>query len=208
MCERRKKAMEREEGYEGFVQVYTGNGKGKTTAAIGIAMRMVGAGGKVLFMQFMKGQAYSEQKILSNMEPDLIWEAIGKPFFVAKKGTISEEDLASYGDGIVVFPPGEPPQIYVDMVADGFARATEAMASGEYDMVVLDEINCAMYFELIPSETVLDGISKKAKKTEVILTGRQAPPEIIEAADLVTEMKEIKHYFTTKGITSRKGIEN
>ena len=159
-------------------------------------------------MQFMKGQAYSEQKILKNMEPDLIWEAIGKPFFVAKEGTISEEDLASYGDGIVVFPPGEPPQIYVDMVADGFARAAEAMASGEYDMVVLDEINCAMYFELISSETVLEGISEKAEKTEVILTGRQAPPEIIEAADLVTEMKEIKHYFTTKGITSRKGIEN
>lgn len=200
--------MERAEGYEGYVQVYTGNGKGKTTAAIGISMRMVGAGGRVLFMQFMKGQAYSEQKILKSMAPDLIWEAIGKPFFVAKEGTISEEDLASYGDGIVVFPPGQPPKMYVDMVADGFARAAEAMASGEYDMVVLDEINCAMYFELISSDTVLAGLAGKAKKTEVILTGRMAPQEIIDAADLVTEMKEIKHYFASKGVTSRKGIEN
>lgn len=200
--------MERAEGYEGYVQVYTGNGKGKTTAAIGISMRMVGAGGRVLFMQFMKGQAYSEQKILKSMAPDLIWEAIGKPFFVAKEGTISEEDLASYGDGIVVFPPGQPPKMYVDMVADGFARAAEAMASGEYDMVVLDEINCAMYFELISSDTVLAGLAGKAKKTEVILTGRMAPQEIMDAADLVTEMKEIKHYFASKGVTSRKGIEN
>ena len=193
---------------KGYIQVYTGNGKGKTTAAIGISMRMVGSGGRVFFIQFMKGLAYSEQKILRDMEPDLVWQAIGKPFFVAKEGTISEEDLKKYGDGIVVFPPGNPPEKYVKMVADGFETAKEAMASGEYDLVVLDEINCAMYFELIDVETVLEGIRQKAEGTEVILTGRNAPEEIIEEADLVTEMKEIKHYFATEGVMARKGIEN
>ncbi len=193
---------------KGYVQVYTGNGKGKTTAAIGISMRMLGAGGRVRFMQFMKGLGYSEQKLLKEMSPQLEWESIGKPFFVAKEGSISEEDLKSYGDSIVVFPPGQPPQEYVDMVAEGFERAVKDMSSGEFDMVVLDEINCAMYFELISPETVLEGLKKKAEGTEVILTGRMAPPEIIEAADLVTEMTEIKHYFATQGVIARIGIEN
>ncbi len=193
---------------KGYIQVYTGDGKGKTTAAIGLSMRMAGAGGRVFFIQFMKGLAYSEQKILKNMSPALEWEAVGKPFFVAKEGSVSEEDIASYGDSIVVFPPGEPPAEYVEMVSDGFDRAVRAMESGDFDLVVLDEINCAIYFELITAERVLSGRRRRAEGTEVVLTGRNAPEEIIREADLVTEMKEIKHYFNTAGVTARKGIED
>ena len=190
----------------GYVQVYTGNGKGKTTAALGITMRASGAGMKIAFIQFMKALGYSEQKILPTL-PGVTWKTLGKPFFIAKAGSISEEELAEYGDMCVVFEEGNPPAEYVKMISDGFAEAREMVLSGEYDMVVLDEINCAMFFGLLDVEEVLELIRNKPAHTELILTGRCAPEEIIEAADLVTEMREIKHYYND-GVQARRGIEN
>ena len=191
---------------KGYVQVYTGNGKGKTTAALGITMRASGAGKKIAFVQFMKALGYSEQKILPTL-PGITWKTLGKPFFIAKKGSISEEDLAQYGDNCVVFEEDNPPADYVKMISDGFAEAKEMVMSGDFDMVVLDEINCAMYFGLLSIDEVLDLIRNKPAHTELILTGRYAPDEIIEAADLVTEMREIKHYYN-EGVQARKGIED
>ena len=191
---------------KGYVQVYTGNGKGKTTAALGITMRASGAGKKIAFIQFMKALGYSEQKVLPTL-PGVTWKTLGKPFFIAKAGSISEEDLAQYGDACVVFEEGNPPEEYVKMISDGFAETRAMVTSGNYDMVVLDEINCAMYFGLIGVEEVLDLIRTKPEHTELILTGRCAPDEIIDAADLVTEMREIKHYYN-EGVEARKGIEN
>lgn len=191
---------------KGYVQVYTGNGKGKTTAALGITMRASGAGKKIAFVQFMKALGYSEQKILPTL-PGITWKTLGKPFFIAKKGSISEEDLAQYGDNCVVFEEDNPPTDYVKMISDGFAEAKEMVMSGDFDMVVLDEINCAMYFGLLSIDEVLDLIRNKPAHTELILTGRYAPDEIIEAADLVTEMREIKHYYN-EGVQARKGIED
>lgn len=191
---------------KGYVQVYTGNGKGKTTAALGITLRASGAGKSIAFIQFMKALGYSEQKILPTL-PGVTWKTLGKPFFIAKAGSISEEDLAKYGDACVVFEEGNPPAEYVKMIQDGFVEAREMVLSGDYDMVVLDEINCAMFFGLLSVEDVLELIRSKPEHTELILTGRCAPEEIIEAADLVTEMREIKHYYN-EGVEARKGIEN
>ena len=191
---------------KGYVQVYTGNGKGKTTAALGLTMRASGAGMKTAFIQFMKALGYSEQKILPTL-PGVTWKTLGKPFFIAKAGSISEEDLAKYGGGCVVFEEGNPPEEYVKMIHEGFQEAKEMLLSGDYDMVVLDEINCAMFFGLIGTDEVLDLIKNKPARTELVLTGRCAPKEIIEAADLVTEMREIKHYYT-QGVEARHGVEN
>ncbi len=191
---------------KGYVQVYTGNGKGKTTAALGLTMRASGAGMKTAFIQFMKALGYSEQKILPTL-PGVTWKTLGKPFFIAKAGSISEEDLAKYGGGCVVFEEGNPPEEYVKMIHEGFQEAKEMLLSGDYDMVVLDEINCAMFFGLIGTDEVLDLIKNKPARTELVLTGRCAPEEIIEAADLVTEMREIKHYYT-QGVEARRGVEN
>ncbi|MBR0455986.1 MAG: cob(I)yrinic acid a,c-diamide adenosyltransferase [Firmicutes bacterium] len=190
----------------GYVQVYTGNGKGKTTAALGITMRASGADMKIAFIQFMKALGYSEQKILPTL-PGVTWKTLGKPFFIAKAGSISEEELAEYGDTCVVFEEGNPPAEYVKMINDGFAEAREMVLSGKYDMVVLDEINCTMFFGLLGVEEVLELIRNKPAHTELILTGRCAPEEIIEAADLVTEMREIKHYYND-GVQARRGIED
>ncbi len=192
---------------DGYVQVYTGNGKGKTTAAIGIAIRMIGAGGRVFFQQYMKAAGYSEHKILSSISPNLEWEAVGKPYFIVKKGSCSEEELAEYKMKYVVVEEGETLPEYSEMMQKGLEKAAAALRSGEYDMVVLDEVNCALYYGLLSTEDVLDAIKNRAKGTEVILTGRMAPEEIIEAADLVTEMKEIKHYYT-KGVLARVGVED
>jgi cob(I)alamin adenosyltransferase len=192
----------------GFVQVYTGNGKGKTTAAIGLAIRALGAGKKVMFLQFMKAKVYSEHSILPEVSPNLTLQTIGKPFFVVKEGTMSPEEEAQWRDKAVFFPPGKPPQEYLEIIAGGMEKAREATTSGKYDLVVLDELNVALHFGLVSWEEVKDLIEKRAKGVEVVLTGRGATPELIETADLVTEMREIKHYYNTQGIEARKGIEN
>lgn len=169
---------------KGYIQVYTGNGKGKTTAALGISLRCLCAGNKVFFGQFMKGQTYSELKATEYF-PNFKMEQYGNLCFV--NGTPSPKDYEG--------------------AKKGLERMKEVLTSGEYDMVVFDEINTTLFFHLVEVEDVLKVLDLKPEKTEVILTGRYAPQEIIDRADLVTEMKEIKHYYNA-GVDSRVGIEN
>ncbi|HHU69448.1 MAG TPA: cob(I)yrinic acid a,c-diamide adenosyltransferase [Thermoanaerobacterales bacterium] len=169
---------------KGYVQVYTGNGKGKTTAAIGLAMRAVGAGLKVYIAQFVKGMHYSELNTLERFKHEITVKQFGRGCFIYK--TPKQEDI--------------------DAAKMGFQEVKEAVNSGEYNLVVLDEINIALYYNLIPLEEVLQLIDEKPDDVELVLTGRYAPSEIIEKADLVTEMKEIKHYYT-KNVEARVGIE-
>lgn len=189
-----------------MLQVYTGNGKGKTTAAIGISIRAIGAGWKVYFAQFMKSLAYSEQKVLKKFAPQLILKTCGKPYFIAEEGTITGDKMKEWGD-VVVFPKGNPPAEYVRMIADGLAEIKEQAASGQYQMVVLDEINMALFFDLLKKEQAEDLLDSIPSSAEIICTGRGAPGWLIERADLVTEMKLVKHYYD-KGVLARKGIED
>jgi cob(I)alamin adenosyltransferase len=170
---------------KGLVQVYTGNGKGKTTAAFGLALRAIGRGLKVYVIQFIKGgfdygELYTVDKLLN-----LKLKAFGRGKFITEKPA-KKEDIA----------PAE----------EALALAETIVKNGEYDIVILDEINVALSLKLISLEKVLELIKKKPEHVELILTGRYVPNEIVEVADLVTEMKEIKHPFN-KGYMARKGIE-
>ena len=168
-----------------YVQVYTGEGKGKTTAAIGLAIRAIGAGKKVLFLQFMKSKVYSEHNVLPNIE-NLTLETVGKPFFIIKKGMKSPDELARWGDEVVVFEAGNPPKDYVALIEKGYDHA---------------------FFELISWEKTQALLDTRNPETELVFTGRGAPQELLDAADLVTEMKEVKHYYM-QGVMARKGIES
>jgi cob(I)alamin adenosyltransferase len=170
---------------KGYVQVYTGNSKGKTTAAIGLAVRAAGAGLKVFIGQFIKSGEYSEIKALNERFADLIkLEQFGTPGFIREKE--SPEQIEAAGKGL--------------------ERIKEVIASGEYDVIICDEANVAVSFKLLTVEDLLELISSKPENIEIVFTGRDADPEIVEAADLVTEMKEIKHYYK-KGVKARTGIE-
>jgi cob(I)alamin adenosyltransferase len=169
---------------KGYIQVYTGNGKGKTTAALGITLRTICAGNKAFFGQFMKGQDYSEKKAVQFL-PGLTMEQYGGPCFI--NGNPTEQDIAE--------------------AKAGLERMKDVLSSGKYDLVVFDEINTTLFFKLVTVEEVMAVLDLKPEKTEVILTGRYAPQEIIDRADLCTEMKEIKHYYNA-GVDARVGIEN
>jgi len=169
---------------KGYIQVYTGNGKGKTTAALGVSLRAVCAGNKVFIGQFMKGQGYSELKAPDYL-PNFKMEQFGDVNFVL--GKPSEEDVAK--------------------AKSGLARMKEVLVSGEYDVVVFDEINTTLFFGMVTVDEVIEVLDMKPEKTEVILTGRYVPDEIINKADLVTEMGEVKHYFNA-GVNARIGIEH
>lgn len=169
---------------KGYIQVYTGNGKGKTTAAIGLSVRAAGAGKKVFFAQFAKGRIYSEVKAIQNLLPSITIKQYGLEYFIYKN----------------------PTQADIDKARKGFAEVSEIIASGQYDVVVLDEANIAIYYHLFTVEELIGVLKKKPDETEITITGRYAPFELIEFADLVTEMQEIKHYYQ-KGIEAREGIE-
>lgn len=192
---------------KGYIQVYTGDGKGKTTAAIGLAIRALGAGGRVLFQQYMKGLAYSEHNILPNLSERLVLQTLGKPFFIAEEGMMTDEEKAAFGDSVVFFPAGKPPAEYVALVKAGLEDAYRAATSGEYDVIVLDELNCALRFGLAQWTDVARILDDRADTTEIVLTGRGAPPALLDRADLVTEMREVKHYYR-QGVIARRGIEN
>jgi len=169
----------------GLVHVYTGDGKGKTTSALGLALRATGHGFKVLMVQFMKGDpSYGEVIAAGKIENFDIIQS-GLPTFV-KKGEPSKEDLR--------------------LAKIGFEKGYEAVTKKTYDIVILDEINVAVNYGLIPLDDVLNLIDNKSKDVELILTGRYAHKKIIEKADLVSEVKEIKHPFT-KGIPARRGVD-
>jgi cob(I)alamin adenosyltransferase len=171
---------------KGLIQVYTGNGKGKTTAALGLALRAVGHRMKVLVIQFMKGSInYGELKSSRKLSPYLTIHQKGRRTFVSKKNV---DPLDS------------------KLAREGFTLAKKAIESKEYDMVILDEINQAIDYGLIPLSDLLQLIDSKPETVELILTGRNAKPEVMEKADLVTEMVDRKHYYD-RGVQARKGIE-
>lgn len=169
---------------KGYIEVYTGNGKGKTTAALGLSVRAVCAGKKVFFGQFVKGMKYSELDAAKFL-PNFTIEQFGRNCFIYNKPTKADIEVAK----------------------QGLKKMEEILSGGEYDVVVMDEINIALFYELFSVDEVLDIIDKRDPHVEVVLTGRYAPKEIIDKADLVTEMKEIKHYYT-QGVMARKGIES
>jgi len=172
---------------EGFVQVYTGNGKGKTTAALGLAVRAAGFGLKTYIAQFMKEFPYSEINSLKYLAKWITIEQFGGDEFVYKKKPPSKNEIRK--------------------IMSGLNAAKEKMLCGKYDIIILDEACVSIYFKLIRIDEILNFIKLKPSGVEIVITGRYCPQEIIDAADLVTEMKEIKHYYE-KGILSRQGIES
>lgn len=170
---------------QGLVQVYTGDGKGKTTAAIGLAMRAIGKGLKVLMVQFLKGRAYGEVETARRLADDFTLVQSGLDSFV-EKGEPSEEDLR--------------------LAHEGLELARKAIASGEYDIVILDEVNVAVELGVLELEEVLPLLDGKPDTVELVLTGRYAPKEFCDRADLITEMKNIRHCYD-RGVKLREGIE-
>jgi len=167
-----------------YIHVYTGDGKGKTTAALGLTLRSVGAGWRVLFTQFLKHGEFSEIKGLKKLGDQIT--------------------IRQYGSGR--FIKGKPSKKEAEMARAGLSEIMQVMKEGKYDLIVLDEINVAVHFGLIPLEGVISLLEKRPPDVELILTGRWAPKEITERADLVTEARMIKHYFS-KGVRAREGIE-
>jgi cob(I)alamin adenosyltransferase len=172
---------------QGFVQIYTGNGKGKSTAAIGQAVRAAGFGLRTYIAQFMKEYPYNELNSLKKLSEWITIEQYGGDEFVYKKELPGKEEL--------------------EKASRGLQTAREKMLSGDYDLIILDEAIVAIYFKLIETKELIEFIKAKPDNVELILTGRYCPQELIELADLVTEMMEVKHYYQ-KGITSRRGIES
>ncbi len=169
---------------KGFIHVYTGDGKGKTTAALGLALRAVGANLRVYIGQFIKEGKFSELKALEKFSQHITVEQFGRKRFVGKK--IVEEDRQA--------------------AQNGLKRAREIMRGGEYDLIILDEINIVLHYGLIDESDVIDMLKNRNEQMEVVLTGRNARKNIIDCADLVTEMRKIKHY-RDQGVTARFGIE-
>jgi cob(I)alamin adenosyltransferase len=178
--------MSRERLSQGLIQVYTGDGKGKTTCALGLALRAVGQGFQVYMVQFMKGWGTGEACIAAQrLAPDFTLHHFGRPALVNLKSP-DPEDLA--------------------LVREAWDLARQIIDAGEHDLVILDEFNLALAYNLIPLTEGLEALRRRPPWVEVVLTGRQAPPELIEIADLVTEMRALKHYFEA-GIPARRGIE-
>ena len=171
---------------KGLTQVYTGNGKGKTTAALGVALAAVGRGQKVIMVQFMKGNGeYGEQRSAGKLSPDFELIQAGRNVFISKSNLETQD---------------------IQCAQEGFSLAWKALKSKKYDIVILDEINVAVDFGLISLSDLLQLIDSKPETVTLILTGKNARSEVLDKADLVTEMVERKHYFK-KGVPARKGIE-
>ena len=170
---------------KGLVIVITGDGKGKTTAAFGQALRAIGQGYKVFVQQFMKGRKYGEFIATEKYLPHLTIRMSGLDSFVMRDN---------------------PAAIDIELAQKGLAEAQKAINSGKYDMVILDEINVALDFKLIALTEIIKLIKNKPANLDLILTGRYAPPEIIELADTVSEVEEVKHHYKA-GIKERAGIE-
>ena len=168
---------------KGYVHVYTGNGKGKTTAALCLSLRAVTAGKKVFFGQFIKGMDYSELRA-PELLPGFVIEQFGRGCFIKSK-PVPEDFVAA---------------------RTGFEKVKRILAGGEYQVVVLDEIFIALYYELLDNDEVILAVRNRASNIEVIMTGRYAPEDFIDLADLVTEMNEVKNYYQ-RGVSARKGIE-
>ena len=169
---------------KGFIHVYTGNGKGKTTAALGLALRAAGAGLNVYIGQFLKKGEYNELFAIEKLQERITLEQFGRERFVSEK--IVDEDI--------------------QLARQGFQRVKEIMNCERYDVVILDEINVAFSYGLLDVNEVIDFFRTRPKKQELILTGRYAPEGIVDLADLVSEIKAIKHYYD-RAVPARQGIE-
>ncbi len=169
---------------KGLIQIYTGNGKGKTTAALGLALRAAGRDKRILMVQFMKKWDYGELHSIKRI-PQITIKTFGTKDFVHK---------------------GKAKEIDYQEARKAFKEGTEGVFSGKYDIVIFDELNVALDFDLLKADEVVNFLKDKPEGVEIIITGRNAPAELIELADLVTEMQEIKHPFQ-KGIEARIGIE-
>jgi cob(I)alamin adenosyltransferase len=172
-------------GARGTVQVYTGDGKGKTTAALGLALRAWGHGARVLVIQFMKGRInYGELEATRKLEGFDV-EQYGRETFVDRDEPAAED---------------------VALAREALARAGQVVAENAYDLVVLDEVNVAVDYGLVETKEILDLVAAKPADMELVLTGRNAPAAFVEAADLVSEVREVKHHYR-EGVAARKGIE-
>jgi cob(I)alamin adenosyltransferase len=167
----------------GFIQIYTGDGKGKTTAALGLTLRAIGAGLRVYFCQFLKGQNCGELAFLKANSKNITLKRSGSSSFVFNTQPTDFKQAQKC-----------------------FSQVSDAILSGKYDVVILDEIFQAVSLNILNINQLISLLKSKPSHVEIVLTGRDAPNEIIKVADLVTEMKEIKHYFK-KGVQARKGIE-
>ena len=178
-----------------MIFVLTGNGKGKTTGAIGMGVRAAGAGKKVLMVQFLKAGGYSEEKTIANFANFQV-QSFGRSCFVKVKGT---ECLTVQGTRFLE-------EEDFKLAQEGWEMAKKSIEQKQCDFLILDEITLAMQYGLLKQEEVLDFLGQHGKDVDVVLTGRDCPQEILAIADLVTEMKEIKHPFQ-QGVKQRKGIE-
>lgn len=169
---------------KGYIQVYTGNGKGKTTAALGLAIRAAGAGLKVFIAQFIKMGEYSEIKALKRFKDLITVEQFGSGRFIKGKPSASD----------------------IEAARKGVEKIKTAFTSGQHNVVIMEEANVAAGLGVLSVEDILEIMVEKPKDVELVITGRGADSRIIEKADLVTEMKEVKHYFQ-KGVKARIGIE-
>ncbi len=169
---------------QGHIQVYTGDGKGKTTAALGLALRAAGAGARVFIAQFAKGSPTAELAALQRFSDLITIKQYGREHFIV----------------------GEPEPEDIQAAQQGLEETQKIIISGEYPLVILDEANVAVELGLFSVEALLAVVNSKPKHVEIIITGRNAHKRIIERADLVTEMRQVKHYHS-KGIEARTGIE-
>lgn len=174
------------EKFKGYIQVYTGNGKGKTTAALGLALRAAGHGLKTYIGQFLKGMTYGELESAKKLAPFITLEQFGRRGFIHVTENPDDEDISR--------------------AKKGLQKCLQAMLSGRYRIIILDEVNVALHFQLITEEDIHAFLDQKPAEMEIVLTGRYAPASLLKRADLVTEMKEKKHYFR-KGVKARNGIE-
>ncbi len=177
--------MQTERFSQGLIQVYTGEGKGKTTCALGLGLRAIGQGLRVYVIQFLKGRETGESRTAARLAPQLTMRHFGRPG-LGKLRSPAPEDL--------------------QLIREAWELACRVIAAGEHDLVILDEINLALAFGLVPLAEALKILRRRPPHVEVVLTGRQAPPELLELADLVTEMRPVKHYFQG-GVRARMGIE-
>jgi len=169
---------------KGYTQIYTGNGKGKTTAAFGLALRASGHGKKIFIGQFVKGMKYGELDSIKKFSDTITLKQFGRNCFIEN----------------------DPEPEDIRLAREGWNLVNKILKENSVDILILDEIGIAVYYKLISKKEVADFIKRKPQEMELILTGRYIPEELFELADLVTEMREIKHYYS-KGIPAREGIE-
>jgi cob(I)alamin adenosyltransferase len=167
-----------------MIHLYTGDGKGKTTAALGLALRAAGAGWRVFIGQFVKGMPYSEIELIRQRIPEI--------------------SILQYGRGCFIYD--NPNAEDIEAARSGLSDIGAKIAGGAYDLVVLDEVCIALHYQLFSLDELVEVLNGRPPAIEIVLTGRKAPPELVNIADLVTDMREIKHYYA-RGVNARKGIE-